>query len=256
MSLRTLSLFVFLLIRASCTPATQKPVQAEYDIGDSDSHIPDEYFVHLHANHTIESHFQFIGKDLASEAEKFHPIKYINAYTVRLDSYTIHNLIRSDPGVKLVEHNHALEREESVRDPESVQHTGFFSRLVRRWSRTDTYARWNYAQVGLWGKRPIDNSYKGERTVRALRKSLVLSITFHWSFLKGAGKGVHIYILDEGIKINHNYFNSGGGKAVNFRNMITSPYCGGGTEDMVCYCHPTHSRSNITQTNPVLSKDV
>jgi hypothetical protein len=172
MALLHFSLFAFHLIGAFCTPLTQNPTPAEYRVGNPDRHIVNEYFVHLHTNHTIEHHFQHIGKDLASDAEMFHFFKHINTYAARLDADTLHNLVRNDPGIRLVEHHHLLEREESIQHPETVQLSGF-SKLVRRWGRVLTYARWNYAQVALWGKRPTDQSYTGEWGVCVSQSDLV-----------------------------------------------------------------------------------
>lgn len=60
----------------------------------------------LHERHTINDHFNQIGVNLSETIPNFAPISAINGYRARLDNHTVHNLVRLDPGVKLVEHDY------------------------------------------------------------------------------------------------------------------------------------------------------
>lgn len=59
-----------------------------------------EYIVRLRDGHTIDSHFARIGRDLSRDAHMFWPIETLNGYRARLDDYTLHELVRYDPGVE------------------------------------------------------------------------------------------------------------------------------------------------------------
>jgi hypothetical protein len=47
--------------------------------------------------------------------------------------------------------------------------------------------------------------------------------------IRDAGSGVHVYVLDTGIKLTHKIF---GDHAVNFKDFTDSPYC---NAPMVCF---------------------
>lgn len=59
----------------------------------------------LRPDHTIDAHFDLIGIDLSKNASFFSLLKNINSYHAKLDSDTVHMLVRYNPGVKLVQHN-------------------------------------------------------------------------------------------------------------------------------------------------------
>jgi hypothetical protein len=67
--------------------------------------IPDSYGVLFRETYTLEEHFAFIGQNLSESARCFDHIRLINAYHVYLDNYTLHEIVRRDPGVELVEHH-------------------------------------------------------------------------------------------------------------------------------------------------------
>lgn len=57
---------------------------------------------------TINDHFNQTGVDLSKTALLFAPITTINGYRARLDNHTLHEIVRFDPNVKLVEHNYRV----------------------------------------------------------------------------------------------------------------------------------------------------
>jgi hypothetical protein len=81
--------------------------QARYHNPEGFNEIDDEYIVLLYPNHTLSAHFQAIGIDLEHDknTKSFHPLDLINGYAAVLDNHTLHNIVRLDPGVEVVEHN-------------------------------------------------------------------------------------------------------------------------------------------------------
>jgi hypothetical protein len=61
---------------------------------------PDKYMVVFHENHTLEQHFDTIGYNLSS-LPKF--CKYSYGYTAIIDDKTRDELVRRDPGVRMVD---------------------------------------------------------------------------------------------------------------------------------------------------------
>lgn len=53
--------------------------------------------------HTTD--FAHIGVNLSQTTSIFHPLQILTGYRARLDSFTLHELVRYDPGVKYVEHS-------------------------------------------------------------------------------------------------------------------------------------------------------
>jgi len=85
--------------------------RAEYYIPKDRVLIENEYLILLQPNHTIAAHFEVIGIDLENDQNSgfFHRLDTINGYFAKLDSHTVHDLIRFDPGVRIVEHNCQVE---------------------------------------------------------------------------------------------------------------------------------------------------
>lgn len=167
--------------------------------------------------------------DLArSGNNSFDHYECINAYGAKIEPHIIHEVIRKDPRVIHVEHNHFLDKAAVVEDSgpiiEKPTITSRLSKLFRRgtptWDRLLLDVSWNIAQLAFWGKRPNDAGHTYETA----------------PLLEGAGVGVHIYIMDTGVRTDHSIFDSSPfklGKAVDFMNQISTPYCGDGQEDMV-----------------------
>lgn len=64
----------------------------------------------LYDDYMIAAHFEHIGMNLSETASLFPPIESINSYRARLDEKIVHQLIRHDPGVKLVQHDNYARR--------------------------------------------------------------------------------------------------------------------------------------------------
>lgn len=159
----------------------------------------------------------------------FEHFGFVNAYGVKIESQIIHEVIRKDPRVAYVEHNHFGEiptvddSEMIIKKPTIASRLlNYFRRDVPTWSRTILLADWNIAHLAMWGKRPVDDDHRTEDV----------------ALLEFAGSGVNIYIMDSGVRIDHSFFQEynhfGYGKAVDFKNRIATPYCGAGREGMVC----------------------
>lgn len=97
--------------------------------------VKDTYIVTLYNNYTLEEHFTFIGKDLSQSSKKFFSLPGIDAYLADIDEYTLHELIRYDPGVRRVDHDHyvyPIKTEPS----ETVNYTRIVDPLAPRWTRS------------------------------------------------------------------------------------------------------------------------
>jgi hypothetical protein len=82
--------------------------------------VADEYGVVLVENYTLDAHFEFIEVNLEQNASIFARISVINAYRAKIDSYTVHNLIRYDPGVLYVQHDTFFEPDWEEHSEEGV----------------------------------------------------------------------------------------------------------------------------------------
>lgn len=151
-----------------------------------------------------------------------------------MESHVIHDLIRTDPHVTLVTHSHALDAPVlmDVKIVEDSLFSKIHNRLVRRWERREANVAWWIAHIATWGKRPTGENYIGEST----------------AFLDHAGSGVNVYILDSGIKMDHFLWDQGG-RPINFKNDISTPFCGGGLESMDDFeGHGTHVAGIVKQS--------
>lgn len=138
-------------------------------------------------------------------------------YSVNVEAHIVHDLIRTDPHVTLVTHSHILDAPVPI-DLEVVEEsllTKVRNRISRRWQRRMVSGDWWMGHIATWGKRPTDDSYHGDTV----------------PLLDYAGKGVNVYILDGGIVSDHWYWDEGG-KPVNFKNYLSTPFCGDGKESM------------------------
>lgn len=81
--------------------------------------VDDEYIVRLEKNYTMAQHYEFVGRNLNETEPMFHPLDTINAYFIRTDRETMHDLVRRDPGVENVEHNRRLSDTDYEEIPET-----------------------------------------------------------------------------------------------------------------------------------------
>jgi hypothetical protein len=65
----------------------------------------------------------------------FYPIDTLGGYRARLDSHTIHELVRFDPGVKLVEHDSYGKGVYGLDAGESFKYTPPAPEISKRWAK-------------------------------------------------------------------------------------------------------------------------
>ena len=102
-----ITLLLLTMTSASIAPAISYSTYLAPYYGSSDPEypvIPDSYIVMLHTGYKMEDHFAFIGIDL-SQSEDFFRIDSVSAYCGTFSKEIVHEKIRRDPGVKLVEEN-------------------------------------------------------------------------------------------------------------------------------------------------------
>jgi len=90
--------------------------------------IEDTYLVRFRKGHTLEDHYKFLGRNISENATLFKNLPIIGGYHARLDAYTVHDLIRYDPGVSLVYHDHIIPAGTGI-----VNSTG----TSRRWAKEE-----------------------------------------------------------------------------------------------------------------------
>ncbi|KIM93132.1 hypothetical protein OIDMADRAFT_61917 [Oidiodendron maius Zn] len=195
------ALSAFALVARRQTPAP-------YITSDLVRHCDNLYIVQLQEGHTLEAHFKTIGVDLSQNTTLFYLMTALNAYHARLDHYTIHELVRHDPGVLSVLHDYYDDGESRSIDGkelEDIQAESPKPGLMRRWyPQTITSAYWYNVMISAGTKLSTPLPEYGDRFLSSQ-----------------AGARVDIYILDSGINIWHKRFS---GRASNFKGMLKSPY--------------------------------
>ena len=175
--------------------------------------------IHFSLNHTLDLHQNHIGQNVSSNKE-FRLHNWLPGYSAILDGYTLHELVRRDPGVVFVENVLSARAVEPVNvtesrpAPNNSTHT-----LHKRYTTVESPdSPWNLQMIGAKGRLPTPVKRKDD-----------------YLMLSRSGAGVNIYILDSGIRTTHSLFR---GRAFNFRNMTHSPYIGLPMDDVVG--HGTH----------------
>ncbi|KAK3718636.1 serine protease [Vermiconidia calcicola] len=172
-----------------------------------DGCILGEYVVIFHKNYTLEQHFETIGRNF-SESEGF--TKFGFGYTASLDDTTLHDLVRHDPGVRLVETSREVHLIDAV-DSADVEfsYAKPDSAFVKRYTQnTETGAPYGLQMIAGSGK-----------------LSTPLSNNGNYDYVHRAGQGVNVYVIDSGIRITHRPFE---GRARHFGGLASddkSPYC-------------------------------
>lgn len=230
--MRVNTLFQGTLLFASSTSAFLAPrstTQAPYFV--PDSHLaPDQYVVRFHPNHTLEDHFINIGMDVRQFAVMFMEMPGANAYLFAVaqgNSSSIHEHIRHDPGVRVVQHDQ-YSQEGSIGDKEDEvtahQPREVATKLKRWWWGSGPsgwslihrkHDWWNYAMITNGKKISFPDGAQGSYE--------------SWS-IKDPGKGVDVYIFDTGIKVEHDAFVRGNNErfATHFGGRATrdvAPFC-------------------------------
>jgi hypothetical protein len=115
--------------------------------------LDDEYTVELNPGYTLEEHYEFIGFDLSAKAEMFDPRPSFGMYDVKIDGYTMHKIIRHDPGVLRVTHNMVLSPEKPwYKKHPPVNESYAEDRLQKRWSRWGGVFHYSTGHINEWQK--------------------------------------------------------------------------------------------------------
>lgn len=198
----------------TATIATPQVVgRAHYVPPNSPDAIEDEYIVHFHDGYNLDSHEAFTGFAVHSQPS-FLNMGFLPGYNARLSYRQVHDIVRSDPGVKMVEHNQRVafmdaEPTETSPQPEHK------ARLRKRFYDIDVQpeAEWNLEMIAS----TFHVNFTGQ------------SSSYFYNFLSGAGAGVHAYVLDSGVNLDHELFD---GRAINFKGLSNSPYTNPPNEPM------------------------
>lgn len=99
--------------------------------------VPNSYIVKFHDNHTLQDHFDYLGQNLSETANRFRDMPGFGGYALEIDSYTLHEQIRYDPGVSRVTHNSRI-KPNLPKAQDSIDNTYSNRTLNRRstWFRT------------------------------------------------------------------------------------------------------------------------
>jgi hypothetical protein len=132
-------LFSVLMLNALSASAlvARRKNPAPYITSDEVRHCDNLYIVRLQEGHTLEAHFETIGADLSQNTTLFYSMAALNSYHARLDPYTVHELVRHDPGVVSVLHDYYDDGEPRAIDGEEFEDIVEEEpkpSLMRRWS--------------------------------------------------------------------------------------------------------------------------
>jgi hypothetical protein len=224
-------LFVHSLLAFAALLPVSPSIPSAYHRPEGVKLIEDEFLVILHEGHTIDSHFRHINNDLSQNASMFWPIETINGYRVRIDPKIIHESIRLDPMVELVEQDHIIASiSEDSSDVPFVQHDIGRNRAKDLAKRGDPF-------IENYGHKHREDFWFADQVSANEKLSIATNGNDRYAYRArlGAGHGVNIYILDTGIRLSHSDF---AGRASNFRGMKVSKYVGGSMDDY--QGHGTH----------------
>ncbi|KAL9097031.1 MAG: hypothetical protein Q9165_000995 [Trypethelium subeluteriae] len=232
------------LATAAILSRSESPRPYHRDLDDSKL-VKDEYLVKLSSGHTLDNHFKVIGLDLSKECEIFRHMPRYNAYHARLNEETVHNLIRYDPGVDYVEHNHFLESPDAETVPmdeiesqsnELHERAELMNDLRKR---DEPYKRFVLSTTHGWGRPYITAGKELDPD-----NGTAIQTSYYWDH---GGQGVDIYIFDSGVDLNHVAFVHGV-TPENFGDADNSPYTGGPAADKDG--HGTHVASIALEIAP------
>ncbi|KAI9703551.1 MAG: hypothetical protein M1820_005855 [Bogoriella megaspora] len=172
--------------------------------------IPDKYTVVFWPGHTLEQHFQFVGKNLSDNAQ-YQFSEYRRGYLANLDDELLHSAIRPDPGVLFVSAESTIEwADPGHQQPDEEDWTAFLTK--REYIEETIKTTCGLQMLAAAGKLPTPVKNNGD-----------------YSWFRTGGLGVQVYVFDSGINLEHELF---GDRAVNFGGSgpdDKSPYC---VEDM------------------------
>lgn len=138
---------------------------APYYISGQAKLVDDQYLVFLRDGHSIKDHFNAVGFDLSKNSSKFYRLDALNAYQARLDSYTVHEMIRHDPGVKFVDHDSYMADFDHVEVGEhltpATSPNASAGRTGRRWEQQEQLIGYYWNQMISAGKKVVPTPIRG-----------------------------------------------------------------------------------------------
>lgn len=113
--------------------------------------------VKLEENHTLKSHFDFLGRNLSETHEaEFRWMEAFHGYRITASTELIYNYIRFDSGVEFVTHNSITEYESDSKNETSRFDDDDDSHLPKRkhpWKTTwNNYGYWPMRMLNYWEK--------------------------------------------------------------------------------------------------------
>lgn len=108
---------------------------APYEVEQGAQIVQNEYIVYLRETASLESHFEWIGMDLSMTRPMFRTLRAVNAYRADLSDDLVHNLIRFDPGVSVVEPDIYVRPELGQRPQPAEGEQNRGHQNVRKWTR-------------------------------------------------------------------------------------------------------------------------
>ena len=179
--MRTTSLLLYLAGFAACSPLASRATEylAPLHGIDHEESIRSEYVVVFQPGYTLEEHFNTIGRNFSTSA-RF--AKFGFGYRANLDDETRDNLVRRDPGVRVVESNKPVHliapvNSTDVEDEELDSHLPHAKRM---------YAE-NHSPGAPHGLQMI--------TTGSERLDLPVNDGGVYDYLHSAGEGVQVHLL-------------------------------------------------------------
>ncbi|KAF2428963.1 subtilisin-like protein [Tothia fuscella] len=171
------------------------------------------YIVSLHSHYQLDSHLEHISRNTSVDVSTISPISAINGYHARLSDEVLYDIVQRDPGVKYIQQDYYLDHDSHALA--TIDSPDVISRIFRRWKKhTVDPSAWFVRKLTYWG------------TISPIPVKDGPS-----EYLEDSWKGVHVYILDSGIRRSHVMLNH---QAVNFKgkqDTDTSPYVNEPMED-------------------------
>lgn len=182
--------------------------------------VENSYFVLLHDDVNLSAHYKESQWHRIPGIE-IVPLDQLGAYAIRTDDTILNDVIRTDPAVRMVHHDHMMYKPdpidaEPIPDSTSPEHT-----TPGRTSWTSNIARAASGLYKRWMTQELPDAYWELQAITAGKQLTNIQSKGPAKILEDGGIGVHIYVCDSGMRLTHEAF---GGRAVNFKGKNTSDY--------------------------------
>lgn len=138
----------------SALPRQRRSTPCPYDKAGSESGtlVEDGYIVQLSPGYTHEGHYEFVGFNLSARATDFNSMPFLDMYSLTIDEYTMHNIIRYDPGVSRVTHNMISYNEVPWYKTHRSANDGKKDGLLKRWSHWGGIFHYSTGHINQWDR--------------------------------------------------------------------------------------------------------